>query len=90
MDQSPAQRPFSPLLDHCPASLPARYYYDADHFALEQKAIWRRNWVHVGRKNDFQPMTVKRVEVAGQNLIVICDAEGKIASFHNTLVPPAN
>jgi Rieske 2Fe-2S family protein len=84
MDQSPAQRPFSPLLDHCPPSLPARYYYDPNHFALEQKAIWRRNWAHAGRKNDFQPMTVKRVEIAGQNLIVIRDAGGKIACFHNT------
>src|SRR5262249_24495226 len=67
----------------CPASLPARYYYDPDHFALEQKAIWRRNWVHVGRRSDFQSMTVRRIEVAGQKLILVRNPQKKIAWLYN-------
>ena len=77
-------QPKSPLLDHCPESLPARWFHDAEHYALEQKSILARNWIHVGRVNDLVPLTVKRVAVAGENLILVKDLEGKINCFHNT------
>lgn len=74
----------SPLLDHCPATLAASAYYDAEHFAREQKTIWARNWVYVGRAHDMAPMSVRRLQVAGENLILVKDAEGTFTSFHNT------
>ena len=77
-------QPKSPLLDHCPESLPARWFHDAEHYALEQKSILARNWIHVGRVNDLMPLTVKRVAVAGENLILVKDHADHITCFHNT------
>ena len=74
----------SPLLDHCPAALPARLYYDGDNFVQELRTIWSNNWIYVGRVNDIAPLTVRRVTIGGQNLIVVKDAEGQLACFHNT------
>jgi glycine betaine catabolism A len=76
--------PGSPLLDHCPASLPAAMYYDAAQFEREQRRIWARNWIYVGRTNELEPMTVKRAQVAGQNLILVKDASGEVNCFYNT------
>jgi glycine betaine catabolism A len=74
----------SPLLDHCPESLPATWYFDPGHFEREQKAIWARNWIYAGRVNDLQPLVVRRLGVAGQNLILVKDQNGTISCFHNT------
>ena len=74
----------SPLLDNCPASLPANFYFDATHYAREQKQIWARNWVYAGRANDLPAMTLRRLSVAGENLILVKDAAGEITCFHNT------
>jgi len=76
--------PKSPLLDHCPESLPARWFYDPEHYALEQKKIFARNWIHVGRVNDLAAMTVKRISVAGENLILVKDHQGNFNCFYNT------
>ncbi len=79
---APAQK--SPLLDHCPESLPAKWFHDPEHYALERNRILARNWIHVGRLNDLTPMTVKRISVAGENLILIKDQQGTVSCFHNT------
>lgn len=84
MNKSHSPVPSSPLLDHCPATLPAVAYYDADHFAREQKMIWARNWVYAGRANDMAAMSMRRLSVAGENLILVRDAEGAFTCFHNT------
>lgn len=74
----------SPLLNHCPESLPADFYFDASHFEREQKQIWAKSWVYAGRANDFAPLVVKRINIAGQNLILVKDDKGTINCFHNT------
>jgi glycine betaine catabolism A len=74
----------SPLLDNCPASLPASFYFDAAHHLREQKQIWARNWVYAGRANDLPAMTLRRLSVAGENLILVKDGAGEITCFHNT------
>jgi Rieske 2Fe-2S family protein len=84
MDQSPSFHPASPLLGRFEPSLPAVSYYDPAWFEREQRLIWSRNWVYVGRSNDLPPMTVRRVSVAGQNLILVKDQDGAITCFHNT------
>ena len=76
--------PGSPLLDHCPRSLPARAYFDSGWYATEEKAVWRRHWIYVGRDNDLPAMTMRRISVAGQNLILVKDQDGVITCFHNT------
>jgi glycine betaine catabolism A len=84
MNDMTPQIPKSPLLDHCPESLPATWYYDPAHHEFELKKIHARNWIYVGRANDLVPMTVKRIEVAGDNLILVKDQDGVISCFHNT------
>ncbi|MBL0372204.1 aromatic ring-hydroxylating dioxygenase subunit alpha [Rhizobium sp. KVB221] len=74
----------SPLLDHCPPTLPAECYFDPDWFACEQKLIWSRQWVYVGRFNDLPEMTMRRISVAGENLILIRDRDDNVTCFHNT------
>lgn len=74
----------SPLLDHCPETLPAVAYHDPDWFARERQSIWRRNWVHVGRLNDLPQETMRQVEVGGQNLILCRDRDGNVTAFHNS------
>lgn len=74
----------SPLLDHCPASLPATAYYSADTYAHEIERIWRRNWIYAGRLNDLPPATIRRLDIAGQNLILVRDRDGTVTCFHNS------
>lgn len=73
----------SPLLDHCPPSLPASWYRDPAQYAREINRIHARNWIYVGREEEFPALTVRRLEVAGQNLIAVKDQHGDIRCFHN-------
>lgn len=84
MNEISALPPGSPLLDRSPPSLPASAYFDPGWHAAEEKAIWRRSWVYVGRDNDLPAMTMRRIAVAGQNLVLVRDRGGNITAFHNT------
>jgi Rieske 2Fe-2S family protein len=84
MNQVQMPHPASPLLVHCPETLPANSYYDPVWFAREQERIWSRHWVYAGRLNGLPEMTMRRIAVAGQNLILIRDRDGNITCFHNT------
>ena len=53
-------------------------------FEHDLKNIWAKDWVYAGRVNDLPNSTVRRLSVAGENLILIRDAEGGITCFHNT------
>ena len=77
-------QPESPLLDHCPEGLPVQAYFDAGWFAAEQKAVWARNWVYAGRLSDLAHGTMRRLTVAGVNVILCRDPDGAITAFHNT------
>lgn len=76
--------PSSPLLDHCPATLPASAYTDADWYRREQSAIWRRSWVTVGRRDAFAPGTMSLRRVGGVEVVVLCAPDGGMRAFHNT------
>ena len=80
---SPADRT-SPLLDHCPPTLPPEAYWHPDWAERERQGIWARQWVYVGRRDGLAPGTMRRVEIAGDNLIVVCAADGSLSAFHNT------
>ncbi len=78
------RHPASPILDHCPESLPASVYFDPAWYEREKKAIWAKNWVYVGRKNDLPKSTMRRIEAAGQNLILCRNGADTVTAFHNT------
>ena len=76
--------PQSPLLTHCPPTLPSEAYLDASWYARELRGIWAREWVYVGRLADLAAGTMRRVSVVGENLILCRDAAGTVTAFHNT------
>jgi phenylpropionate dioxygenase-like ring-hydroxylating dioxygenase large terminal subunit len=63
MTERPSLHTASPLLDHCPPSLPAASYYDPAALAAEQTAIWAREWIYADRVADLPPMTLRRRQV---------------------------
>ncbi|MFZ2099476.1 MAG: aromatic ring-hydroxylating dioxygenase subunit alpha [Oricola sp.] len=75
--------PASPLLNHCPETLPSHAYFDPAWYERERKAIWARNWIYVGRLSDIAPGTIRRVAIAGENLILCRTSEGSVTAFHN-------
>lgn len=74
----------SPLLDHCPQTLPAAAYYDDAWFAREQAAIWARNWIYAGRRDAFPRKTIRRATFASASVIIASDENGRLSAFHNT------
>lgn len=84
MNSSATFHPASPILGFCPPTLPSVWYHDAAHHAREVRDIHARNWIYVGRVNDLPPHTLRRIEVAGQNLILVKDEKGAVSCFHNT------
>lgn len=73
----------SPLLDHCPATLPAEAYFDRDWFDREMAAIWRREWVYAGRLNDVPEHTLRRVEVAAESVLLARGKGDAASAFFN-------
>jgi len=73
----------SPLLTHCPETLPAEAYLDPAWFAREQAAIWGRNWVAVGRLADLAPGTMRRARVGAAEVILCRAPDGAVTAFHN-------
>lgn len=77
------QTPQSPLLDHCPETLPAQAYYDPNWYAREQRTIWANNWVMAGRLNDLAPGKMKKVQVGAASVILCRTPAGDLSAFHN-------
>lgn len=80
---SDQRHPRSPVLDHCPPTLPAEAYRDADWYAREQRTIWAANWVCAGRSADIRPGSMKRLRVGGASVILCRGADGRLSAFHN-------
>jgi glycine betaine catabolism A len=76
--------PDSPLLDHCPPTLPRDAYRDPAWYAAEVEHVWKKSWVYVGRRAELAPSTVRPIELFGQRLILIHDDTGTIRAFYNT------
>jgi Rieske 2Fe-2S family protein len=74
----------SPLLDHCPPTLPARAYLDADWFAREQATIWARNWVCAGRLADLPAGRMRPVQVGAASVVLCRGPDGGLSAFHNS------
>ena len=78
------RHPESPLLDHCPETLPREAYLDAGWFQREMATIWGRNWVCVGRLGDFGLGRMRPVVVGGASVLVARGADGILSAFHNS------
>ena len=66
-------------------SLPTRWYVDEAHHQREVEAIWRREWLCIGREADWAaPGDYRLVPIAGQELLVLRGEDGELRAFHNT------
>ncbi len=73
----------SPLLDHCPESLPRAAYTAPAWFGREQATVWAGNWVMLGRLCDLPMGRMRAVTVAGAPVLICRDAAGVVTAFHN-------
>lgn len=80
----PMTREKSPLLDHCPPSLPAESYFDENWYAKELRLIWQKEWVYAGRLNDFPVGRMRPLAVGNAGIILCRLSETKIIAYHNT------
>lgn len=64
--------------------LPNEAFVSPDFLALENRTLFRRNWVFAGRRSEVpNPGDIKMVEVAGQPLILVRGKDGEVRVFHN-------
>jgi Rieske 2Fe-2S family protein len=74
------------------AALPAAYYIDQSHWRREREQVLHREWFCAGRlcdlglvAEDGSPATQRLavVDVAGESVLVTCDADGALHGFYN-------
>ncbi|MGB7585721.1 MAG: aromatic ring-hydroxylating dioxygenase subunit alpha, partial [Terriglobales bacterium] len=65
-------------------SVPARFYTDADVFLAEREKIFARSWQPVGHVHQLvHPGDFFTMELQGEPLLLVRDAEGKLRGFYN-------
>src|SRR5262249_38722402 len=65
-------------------TLPARYYTDPAHFALEMERIHFRMWLHAGRTEELaEPGRFFVRQLANASVVVLRDDERGLRAFHN-------
>lgn len=69
-----------PQLRH---SLPGRAYTDPDQFAVDRERVFARSWLAVRRSDELAPGDFARVDLAGQDAILVRDREGVVRAFAN-------
>ncbi|MGH2650441.1 MAG: aromatic ring-hydroxylating oxygenase subunit alpha, partial [Actinomycetota bacterium] len=66
-------------------SIPARYYYDPQHYVRELEVFWYGMWVLAGREEEVpEPRDYKVLKVGTQSIVVLRDLDGQLRAFHNT------
>lgn len=83
-DLGPHRHPRSPVMDHCPPTLPAHAYYDQAWHDQELRTIWSQNWVWAGRLADVKPGTMQRRQIGPASVILCRAPDGAVSAFHNT------
>ena len=74
-----------PILDQVRPTLPATWYYDAEHYSRELEAIWYRDWICVGRMESLQrDGDYLAAGIGTQNIVVTRVSEDTLSAFHNT------
>ena len=72
-------------LDRLHPSIPARYYFDPQHYERELEVFWYSMWVMAGREEEIPaPRDYRVVKVGTQSIVIVRDLEGRLQAFHNT------
>ena len=65
-------------------TLPGRYYYDPEIYALEQERIFSQMWVCVGRADALaDPGAYQLATIGQESIIVVRDRDGALQAFLN-------
>src|SRR5262245_53979781 len=66
-------------------SIPARYYFDPQHYERELEVFWYGMWVMAGREEEVStPRDYKVIRIGTQSIVIVRDLEGRLHAFHNT------
>ena len=72
-------------LDQLEPSIPARYYYDPQHYERELEVFWYGMWVMAGREEEVpEPRDYKVLKIGTQSIVILRDLDGQLHAFHNT------
>jgi phenylpropionate dioxygenase-like ring-hydroxylating dioxygenase large terminal subunit len=66
--------------------VPAKYYYDADWYELERKAVWMRSWLNVGHVCELPEsgsFIRREIEFAKASVLIVRGKDGEVRAFHN-------
>lgn len=64
--------------------LPARYYTSEEVLAQEKEKLFFRDWLAVGRVEEFaNPGDYRALEIVGEPIVVCRDKEGRLNAFSN-------
>lgn len=67
------------------ATVPASWFTDPDHHRRELRDVWYREWLCVGREEDWaEPGEFRRVGIGDQQVVVTRGESGELHAFHNT------
>jgi Rieske 2Fe-2S family protein len=65
-------------------TLEARWYTSPELFAIERELIFARDWICAGRADELEaPGDYRLIEIAGESLILVRDAERTLRAFYN-------
>jgi choline monooxygenase len=65
-------------------TIPNNWYFDAEIYELEQRAVFASTWQMVGRAEQVaRPGSYLTAEVAGQPILVVRDEKDVLRAFHN-------
>lgn len=80
----PAPDPSGPARDgQLAESLPGRYYLDPDQLVQDREHVFGRSWLAVLRSDELAPGSFARVDLAGQDTILVRDRAGVVRAFAN-------
>jgi Rieske 2Fe-2S family protein len=65
-------------------TLEARWYSSPEVFAAERERIFAREWICAGRTDELDgPGEYRLVEIAGESIILVRDAERRLRAYYN-------
>jgi Rieske 2Fe-2S family protein len=72
------------LLSKPEPTLPSHWYFDADHYQRELRAVWYREWLCVGREDALAKTGDYLSAEIGDQGIIVTRTEDGLRAFHNT------
>src|SRR5882757_4244438 len=65
-------------------TLPSRWYYSDDVYALEKERIFCREWLCVAREEELlSPGDFRVLDVVGESIILVRNRQGMLRAFYN-------